>query len=652
MSSGKSAWVGSLHWSYSGGYVTVTMYTWKEDGYPSSAASGANFTAKITIGSSSKTFSFQQQEVDTMTVGTLKAYVSGSTVTISGQVEAPYGVSMYGYPLTGSQTVTLYEEEEQTTEPSTMELGAGSVKMGAGLLISFHRDNGYCTHNVYYRAEGGKLTSMVTEAGLSYLWTVPDLSALCGDSDRVTVTLYCDTYEEGTYIGRTTASVTALLPDATRPACNASAAMGGTLVITLNREAENFTHDLSYEMGGESGEITTGAGAVYSWEVPLALAKTIPLLTKGTCTITCVTRNGTLEVGRETVTVALTVPDNDQTKPTGTMVLSPSGSLGERFAGMFIRGRTGVTAEFTGESEYSQVAAFQLVVEGVTVSGNPATSAYLNAHGEVTVTGRVTDARGYTRELTQVISVIAYDKPRVIPYTGESNVVAVRCDLDGTRNPKGQHLLIRAGRKYTALSTGDGQLNYCTLSFRYKTAAAEDYSDFYTLIQGEALERDCAQTVVENAVPELKTGYTLQLRVSDSLGSYSVITVPVAALTIPFHIGQGSGNVAVGKYCDYSRTDAFEIGFTTYFDTGIALREIFADGSWETGTELGSTVAEAEVSTARLYTLFLAVCDGVPVLLVKWGGRLFGSGIQMTLEGSTLTLTEAPAAVTALYAVL
>ena len=134
MSSTKTAWVGSLEWSYSNNYVTVTMYTWKTDGYPSSAASGANFTATISIGGSTKTFSFQQQEKSTMVVGTLGAYVSGNSVYISGRVDAPYGVSMYGYPLTGGGTVTLYEEED-TVNPSQLSIAAKTVQMGGELQI-------------------------------------------------------------------------------------------------------------------------------------------------------------------------------------------------------------------------------------------------------------------------------------------------------------------------------------------------------------------------------------------------------------------------------------------------------------------------------------------------------------------------------------
>ena len=70
------------------------------------------------------------------------------------------------------------------------------------------------------------------------------------------------------------------------------------------------------------------------------------------------------------------------------------------------------------------------------------------------------------------------------------------------------------------------------------------------------------------------------------------------------------------------------------------------------GALLGNSVADAEVSAINRYTLFIGVCQDVPVLLMKYGDGLFGTGIRIGLESLDAALVEAPAAVTALYAVL
>lgn len=655
MSSSKTAWKGSLSWSYDGSYVTVTMYTWKTDGYPSSAASGANFTATIAIDGNTKTFHFQQQETDTMQVGTLRAYVSQRQVTISGRVEAPYGVSMYGYPLTGTETVTLYEEEqEEIISPSVLSLSAQSLQMGDTLNIAVVRSSLSAVHKLYYQLTPGieERTLLAENVLTQYAWVVPDLTDRFTEGLSIGVKLWCLTYDtSGKYQGETWQEITVLVPDATGLAGSDTAVMGSVLNIGLERKGTGFTHRLLYTLNEVTGVIGENVTGTFSWEIPLELAKAIPTLTWGSCTITCVTLHGATEVGTRKKTVALTVPDNEVTKPDLTMVLSPAGNLGASFSGMYIRGRTGVQAAFTGHSDYSGISRYELAVDGGTVTGNPAVSALLNAHGTVTVTGRAVDLRGYVREVTQTIPVIPYDKPRVIPYPGESTLIAVRCNADGTRNVRGQHLLLRAGRKYTALSAADGQKNACTLRYRMKKAGEDAFGSDTVLLAADTAE-DYLETVVRNAVPELKTGYVVQLEAVDTLGGSSLVTVPVAGLSVPLHFGAGSGNVSVGKYCDYSRTNAFEIGFTTYFDTGIALQPLFSSGEWAVGTELGTAVPQADGSVLERYTFFLGVCGGEPVWLMKLATGISGTGVRISRDGGSPVLTAAPAPITELYAVL
>ena len=123
-------------------------------------------------------------------------------------------------------------------------------------------------------------------------------------------------------------------------------------------------------------------------------------------------------------------------------------------------------------------------------------------------------------------------------------------------------------------------------------------------------------------------------------------------MSLPLHIGRGNQNVAIGKYCDPHRENALEVAFTTYFDTGIALREIFRDGYWEDCTELGSTQPDSDVAAVSRYNLFMVVVEDAPRLVARFGGRLYGLGVSMILDDSGLTLLAAPAPITAMYALL
>ena len=98
------------------------------------------------------------------------------------------------------------------------------------------------------------------------------------------------------------------IPRASEPTVSASSVtMGNALTITTNRKSTSFTHTLSYKFGTASGTIATGVGASYAWTVP-DLASYCNNATSGTCTITCITYNGSSKVGEKTVNVTLNVP--------------------------------------------------------------------------------------------------------------------------------------------------------------------------------------------------------------------------------------------------------------------------------------------------------------------------------------------------------
>ena len=66
MSSNASAWKGEISWSCTQNVnnntstITASVGTWKTDGSPSSALSGAYFTGKLYVGDKHVDFDFQQ----------------------------------------------------------------------------------------------------------------------------------------------------------------------------------------------------------------------------------------------------------------------------------------------------------------------------------------------------------------------------------------------------------------------------------------------------------------------------------------------------------------------------------------------------------------------------------------------------------------
>lgn len=583
------------------------------------------------------------------------------SVNVKGYIKG--GGTSSGWSVSGSKEITL------TTIPraSYVSLGAETVQMGKKVTIMISRASSSFTHTLRYGfgTETGTIATGVKE---SYEWTVPvSLVEQIPNAAIGRGLVFCDTYNGSAYIGTSHVDLTATAPDATMPSVSAeSVNMGSSVTINMPRAVPQYKHTLNWVFADANSTIDFGLDTMKTWQVPLDLAKLIRAKTSDTMKIICITYNGTAEVGSKSVLLTLNVPDNEDTKPAAQMTVTAAGDLPAAFDGLFIRGKTGVKADYDASSEYSQISSYTTTVEGKKYTGDPAISGLLTGSGAVTVTGVVADARGYTRTVQKDITVIPYDKPRVVPYTGESKVVCARCRKDGTLNPKGEYLLIKAGRSYFPVTADGVQRNFCDLRYRHKAASADSYSEWSVLLEKADTESDTVIVVLEGIVPAVKTAYTIQIMAEDDIGGHQTVTIPIPAAILPIHGGEGGRNAAIGQYCDYSHTDAFDIAFTTYFNTGIHLRRIFESGTgWSAGQALEDTVPEADVAAVGLYSVFMAVVSGVPVLCLRNGGGIFGGwaadslyAIRMTYTqseegGSSLVLdTAGGKTITALYALL
>lgn len=148
--------------------------------------------------------------------------------------------------------------------------------------------------------------------------------------------------------------------------------------------------------------------------------------------------------------IALSVPNDSATKPSVTMELTSESSIPEAFAGLYIQGKAKVKAALSAEPKYgAEVVSCSVKVDGKEYGPEQQyTSDYLNNSGNITVTGAATDSRGCTGQAEKTITVIAYSKPKLLPASGESEVVAARCDARGNLTDSGTYLKIKARCQY------------------------------------------------------------------------------------------------------------------------------------------------------------------------------------------------------------
>lgn len=332
------------------------------------------------------------------------------------------------------------------------------------------------------------------------------------------------------------------------------AKLGGALAVSLYRYDEGYTHTLRYKFGGASGTIASGVEASYNWEIPIELAKQIPDATSELLTVYCDTYDGDTLMGTSSAEITATVPDNEQTKPVATMALSPVGDLPDAFSGLFIKGKTGVKADYVASSAYSSIASYGLSVGGMNAEGDPCATDILSTSGSLKAVGTVTDTRGYATVLTQEITVYPYDSPSIVPANGQSSIICERCNADGTPSAGGIYLLVKAKRKYNTITAGGAQKNYCVLKCRYKTASASGHSDWITLVAGEDTTSDEFSGVVNGVELSVALSYAIQLAVEDLITGEVIKSYPIPTDAVNFHQREGGNGAAFGKYSEEEGT--------------------------------------------------------------------------------------------------
>lgn len=465
---------------------------------------------------------------------------------------------------------------------SDVSTNVSSVVMGDTLKINIKRSSEALTHTLTY-AFGEKTGTIATGVGTSNEWTVPDLAKYCNNALSGDLKITCKTYSGSTLVGSTNTTITLNVPDPTIPEVDATSVYMGTgsVKVTTPRKSSNFKHHVSYSFGSASGVIAESMNSYWTWEPGYDLASEIQDKTSGTCTITCVTLNGTAKVGTKTVELTLKVPDNEKTKPKitiGSFVPDPNDVVASGFdghlslAGLYIRAKSKLKVTFNAESAYSKIDSYSLKVGGDTKRADEAepaakveektiTSDYIMNSGDLTVTLRVTDARGYYAEAEGSITVLDWFKPYIDPVGSNKRVV---CERQTVPTAEGvtvdyDYLYIAAKRVY-ALMEGENkkvesdytQGNLCTMRYRYKEVGGS-YGEWANLVYSGDLETDeyddLAKDESGNSITLKKAlSYEVQIQVLDATNTVRSLYFTIPTEYVTFHLGKGGKKASFGKY--------------------------------------------------------------------------------------------------------
>ena len=386
----------------------------------------------------------------------------------------------------------------------------------------------------------------------------------------------------GTTLSATYCSKTITLDPIPRAAIITSASnrnLSTACAVKWTPSSKNFRYKLKFTLANWSyttGAIhpnTTSAYTYTGYTLPLTVANQLPKAKVGTMTVTLYTysdASATTQIGSaSSKNFTITVPDNSATKPTITMSLTPSNSLGSTFSSLYIQGLSKVKATMSGEGKYSaSISSYSLSALGETDTASPYQSGYLTTSGTVTVTGTATDSRGYSNEIKKDISVIPYAKPKILPASGESAIICARCDADGNLIESGTYLKIKARRSYSKVESSGVQKNFCELRYRCIPEGTKFSGDegWVSLLAGSTTSTDTVNKTLSGVVSSAQTAYVVQVGVIDDIGESAVVqyVIPTDFTTFDIPEDHKGRRIGVFRYAQETEEDGMYVGLPIF----------------------------------------------------------------------------------------
>lgn len=435
---------------------------------------------------------------------TAKYYVS-----INGGAEAEYLVS---YTLPQNATATIVDTTITVNHKSD---GSGSVSVRTWMDTSIS-------------------VGVVTQTKSLNLTTIPRASSMDA--------LSCNTaYFNGTMTYKYTPKSSSFYNR-----CNIALNIGGT-----------YTAVKTVNLGQKAASQQTATVALSESELSIIYNK-LPNDKKGTLRFTLRTYSDSgysAQVGDALhKEVTLIIPNISATQPTATLTLTNVTSLSSPFNTIYVKGKSKVTVALTGgEGKYgASIKSYTVSVAGKSATP-PYTSGYLVTPGTVTITGTVTDSRGYSRTYTNTITVVDYSVPKIIPISSESEVVAARCDSAGNLKDTGTYLKIKAKRSYSKVYISGANKNLCYIRYRYKKEGGS-FSSWTTILATTAASDEIVTGALLGGALAVTSSYVVEVQAVDTIGETGTTTLSLPTERVYMHEAGSINSLGIGKYAEEENT--------------------------------------------------------------------------------------------------
>lgn len=486
--------------------------------------------------------------IDAKVVWSSVAYTSSNKSSVTAALyykRNNTGYTTYG---TGTFSITINGIKSSATKSLTITEDAWVKAVEATVSVS-HNDNG--SKSISISASGsmsGTTLSSTSVSGTVTLDTIPRASTIdslsCATKYFTGKLTYKYTPKSASYYNR----------------CN----------ISLNLDGE-YIAIKSVLLGKKSASQKT-ATITFAEDELSTIYNELPKTTKGTLRFTFRTYSDSdysTQIGDAVYKeITLSIPNNSTTKPTVTMELAPVTSLDTPFDTLYIKGRSKVDATFTdGEGKYgASVVSYKMKVGGKSY-GSPYTSGYLSTTGDITITGIVTDSRGFSREYTETITVISYSDPKILPASDESEIVCARCDEDGNLSESGIFLKIKARRSYYKVTSDGVQNNFCAIRYRYRDEGTNTFSSWKTILaKSDTSTNTIDSEPIADVVSSAETAYVVQVGVIDDIGESDAVQFIVPSDFVSFDMPEEhkGRKMAFFRYVGEATEDGLYVGLPIF----------------------------------------------------------------------------------------
>lgn len=378
----------------------------------------------------------------------------------------------------------------------------------------------------------------------------------------VTVSAWFDTeISAGTIYANKTKQLTKIVRGAEAVSINTSSAVLGqtTLTVTIQKRAMGFEYYKYMEANGKTytyGLYGSGTGQeTWSWTPPLSLSSLSPNSASFTMRIGVLTKQNGSEVMRSGLPVTVVIPNNaggvityaaggvlngytsrnlclqNHSTPTVNWQLSASG----------LNGATVTRVEATFGDQKKATTDKNYFPPNNT--GKSYFSFVADKAGQIPWTVKVTDSRGnlYTRSGT--LTVVAYEKPKILSFS------VSRGDSSGNLNMSGTNAVATYEFSYTDLSVGNRTYT------KFYIDGTMTKSWYYSRSSGTVQKTKVTNRVVGALSANAKGDVTLT--VTDAVGNSVSQTVSVSKALVLMDFsknGVGIGVPAVDGYCTFDQS--------------------------------------------------------------------------------------------------